>query len=749
MHPANRSASPFQNDSSRHQSEDRWRLPSRDLLSPILLVLTILLAVVPAVVVRMAFRPPSLSASTFLSLATVTGLGLGALLLLALRIASLQRDLNQAELARQDCAGWIDRIVGATGEGLWIVDLAGRTTYVSQRMAQLLGYSPRDMLGQPLSDFLATRDRQRFGQLRAAAEQDCPERLDLRFRRRDDVRLRASVAVRPILREAGQLGSLLILVADVTELKRARQECAAAQRQLEETVARYGRLIESNIIGIISADLDGRIFEANEAFLQMVGHTREELHSGRLRWTELTPPDSPHAEDQALQELWASGACTPYEKELLHQDGRRVPALIGLASLERYPRRYIGFVLDLSERERAERELRQAKEAAEAAGHAKDQFLAILSHELRTPLNPVLTIATALLDEPETPREIRSALEAVRRNVELEARLIDDLLDVTRIGRGKLKLLPRVVDAHALLRQVLQICHDEIRTGHFYVDVDLTARDHYLRVDPTRLQQVLWNLVKNAVKFTSAGGRLTIRSRNAPGLAEGPGRPRLVVEVSDTGVGIAPEVLPRIFEAFEQGPTAAHQQFGGLGLGLAISRAIVEAHGGTLVATSAGAGCGATFTLELATVAAPVSVAETPPPIPGGEPAPRPLRILLVEDNPDTLRYLTLILRRRGHAVTPVDTLSSALRTLSEEDFDLILSDIELPDGTGLDLMRTLGRERAIPGIAMSGFGSDEDVAQSRSAGFGAHLTKPVDFRTLEALIRETARHSDMCVAIA
>ncbi len=258
--------------------------------------------------------------------------------------------------------------------------------------------------------------------------------------------------------------------------------------------------------------------------------------------------------------------------------------------------------------------------------------------------------------------------------------------------------------------------------------------------DPARLLQVLWNLLKNAIKFTPPGGTISIRSRDGPADPEAGAATSLILEVSDTGIGIAADALPGVFGVFDQSGGLPRPRYGGLGLGLTISRSIVEQHGGRLTAASAGEGQGATFTVALPTTDAalspaplivrPAAVVHVPR---------RPLTILLVEDNADTLNYLSKMLTRRGHEIHTADSLRSAIRVAAGLDFDLLVSDIELPDGTGLELMGRLRSNRAVSGIALSGFGSSEDIELSRSAGFAEHLTKPIDFRALEAAIGQVA----------
>ncbi len=247
---------------------------------------------------------------------------------------------------------------------------------------------------------------------------------------------------------------------------------------------------------------------------------------------------------------------------------------------------------EIEERRRTEGELQKAMAVAQAASSAKDQFLAALSHELRTPLTPVLATISMLEEDDTIPADLLPFIQIIRRNIELEARLIDDLLDLTRITKGKLQLNPEPVDAHDLLRNVIGICAEELQQKRIDLRVELDARSHHIHADSARLQQVFWNLLKNAVKFTPAGQSVIVRTSDHPDGA-------LRVEVIDSGIGIEPDVLPKIFNAFEQGEPQINRQFGGLGLGLAISRNLVHMHGGTITAASAGKGAGAHFTVVL------------------------------------------------------------------------------------------------------------------------------------------------------
>ena len=378
--------------------------------------------------------------------------------------------------------------------------------------------------------------------------------------------------------------------------------------------------------------------------------------------------------------------------------------------------RVLGCVLtltDVTARRRAELEAERARHEAEAANQAKDHFLATLSHELRTPLTPVLAVVSGLQEDGRLPDDVRAHLAMVRRNVELEARLIDDMLDLTRVARGKLELRREAADLRQILEHALQTASGDLLDKRLRLVLDLAREDHAVWADTPRLTQVFWNLFSNAVKFTPAGGAITVRSWRE----ESPAGRQLRVEVADTGIGIEPDVLADIFDAFQQGEQTITRRFGGLGLGLAISKAIVELHGGTLAAASDGRGQGSVFSVRL-----PVGeLRQSRPrrrrarPGRGGSPTRArdvlgnaELHILLVEDHADTAEAMADLLRDMGHQVTVAGwwppALAAAARQSLDGRLDLVLSDLGLPDGTGLDLMaraaRPLRRQAGSPSPA-------------------------------------------------
>ncbi len=374
-------------------------------------------------------------------------------------------------------------------------------------------------------------------------------------------------------------------------------------------------------------------------------------------------------------------------------------------------------------------ELGEARDQAERASSAKDEFLAALSHELRTPLNPVLLVATEAASNPLLSSGVRNDFDQIARHVMLEARLIDDLLDLTRITRGKLSLDLRVVDGHEALRQALATTQADIDEKHQVVKIDQRATRCAIRADAVRLQQVLWNVLKNAAKFTPVYGSLTVVTENQGD--------RLLIHITDTGVGMEPEELSRVFETFVQGnharPNSGHR-FGGLGLGLAISRMLMELHGASISATSAGVGTGSTFTLSFPLAEAASS--DSQPAVPARPNLARPgeaiKRLLLVEDHVATRLSLTRLLERRGYQVEAAGSLAQAREIAGRKSFDLVLSDIGLPDGSGYELMAGLRDRAGLVGIALSGYGMEADVALSKQSGFVAHLTKPVSVQALD-----------------
>jgi two-component system CheB/CheR fusion protein len=536
---------------------------------------------------------------------------------------------------------------------------------------------------------------------------------------------------------------LIYLAIIETGLQRPYQllfrNLASSEAAARESEERYRTLVEQSPRAIL-VHTGGKYVFANAAAAKLFGAADAQRLVGRDT-LDLVAPEDRERIGAAVQQAYASHSSGMGQCSILRLDGQRVPVESVRAAVMYQGRPAIQVILeDITERKAVEQALLEAKRAAEEANQAKDNFLATLSHELRTPLTPVLAAASILKDDASLPEQARHDLEMMRRNVELQARLIDDLLDLTRIARGKLELSLRTVNVHELLEHAIDICRSDAYAKEIKLVPELHAEQAHVLADSSRLQQVFWNLVKNAIKFTPPGGKIWVRTSNKE-TGSGTGRPVVVIEVQDTGMGIEPEDLGRIFNAFEQGGRTITRRFGGLGLGLAICKAIAELHRGSIRASSLGRDKGATLTVEVCTVEAPAAqvggAAGMPASAAGA--SGRPLRILLVEDHGDTAYLMSRLLERLNHAVATASSIQGAMTAAQAGGFDLVISDLGLPDGSGLDLMRQLKQMYGLRGICLSGYGTEKDIQASREAGFVQHLVKPVDFQNLRAAIQQVA----------
>ena len=506
-------------------------------------------------------------------------------------------------------------------------------------------------------------------------------------------------------------------------------DAAAARQAIRESEERFRTLASHAPVGIYLTDPGGECLFVNKTWCRMTGLTPDEAR-GRGWVTALHPDDR-----ERVAAEWYEAALhrKPFagEYRYLRPDGVVTwlqASAVEYQSAEGKIAGHIGSVVDITARKQAEFALKEAKEQAEAANRSKDRFLAVLSHELRTPLTPVLMSVAARLMDPDLSPELRDELTMIRRNVELETKLIDDLLDLSRITSGKLALRPQVVDLNDAVRHVCSICRDQILEKSIKLRCELDANAGEVTADPARLQQVLWNVLKNAAKFTPEGGQIELMTRRLEG-------DRVSIRVADTGAGIAPDMLPRVFDAFEQGDPRVSREFGGLGLGLAITKSLVELHQGAIRVQSDGPGRGCVFTIEFPARPAPVAHAKPRSP----DAKANRLRLLIVEDHADTAMVLRKLLSASGYHVKTAACAASAMQMIEQEPFDLLISDIGLPDWNGYELMKRIRAAHAIRGIAMSGFGMDEDIRKSREAGFADHLVKPVNVAQLHDVIRRVS----------
>jgi PAS domain S-box-containing protein len=518
---------------------------------------------------------------------------------------------------------------------------------------------------------------------------------------------------------------------ELTTVVRVLLRLHSIERGLLQSEARWRSFMESNIVGVMVLE-DDRIIEANDALHMMLGYERDELMT--LDWRMLTPPEDLERSELAFADLKTAGTCAPFEKQYFRKGGSRVWVTLGAAMLGDSGNRWMCFVLDISDRKRAalEREAafqreRSARTHAEDATRLKDEFLANLSHELRTPMNAIMGWAHLLKGGRLDAAQRTRALESIDRAARMQAQLIEDLLDVSRIVSGKLHVSMQAVDVDSVIDAALESQRLAAHAKGVHLAAPRAPRPLTVRGDAGRLQQVVLNLVSNAVKFTPAGGRIEVRVEERAGEAW--------IVVRDTGEGISSEFLPFVFERFRQVDGTSTRTHMGLGLGLAIVRHVVELHGGTVEASSDGLERGSTFTVRLPlhdSTPRRASAAHEREPIGDGRRPPQDLQLLIVEDDPETRAMLSAILEREGYTHRVATGAREALAVLDDWLPDAIVSDIGMPDVDGYEFMRAVRARSAeqgglVPALALSAYVRNEDRQLALACGYQAHVGKPVD----------------------
>ena len=675
------------------------------------------------------------------------------------------------------------------------------------------------------------------------------------------------VGINPARRLDADYAAFLDLIAShITS--RINNAIASAQSQRTEQALkiseeRFKSFVESNVVGMLFGDVDGTVEEANDELLRIVGYAREDVKAGRLRWTDITPPEYFSADEAGIAEALKTGSCTPYEKEYIRKDGSRVTVLVGYTLLGENKEKSAAFVLDVSDRKKIEESLQQretelqlvtdtvpvmisfidtdqryrfnnkcyeewfgysasvlygkhireilgeadyknvqpyvnrvlggeqvtyeaefsfkggepqylnvtytprfnasgavegfvsmasdvsdrkrieaererllqreyaAREAAERANRIKDEFLAVVSHELRTPMNPILGWSQLLKRGNLSAEKVAQAMETIERNARSQVQLIDDLLDISRILRGKMTLAERPIDLSPVVSAALETVR--LAAEAKSISIEATLLPCRVNGDEGRLQQVMWNLLSNAVKFTHEGGRITVDLQPENSAAR--------IKVIDTGQGISAGFLPYVFEHFRQEDYSTTRQFGGLGLGLAIVRQIIELHGGSVAVESAGENQGATFTVRIPLASATAEARPTAEP-----PAPNNLsglHILVVDDEIDSREMTAFVLEQAGAVVTIAASGAEALASIRQQMPDLIVSDIGMPEMDGYTLMQQI---RALPAeeggevlaIALTAYAGEVDLKRAIAVGFQQHVAKPIDPEELVKIVAST-----------
>jgi PAS domain S-box-containing protein len=615
---------------------------------------------------------------------------------------------------------------------IWIADTEMRATWFNKYWLNFVGRPMASEVGAGWTDNIHPEDRTAFLEtLSASYTQRKYFRTECRLRGHDG-RYHWLLDQGTPRYQGGEFAGFIGSCVDITDNKEAEAAVRLSELQL--------RLVTDHAsVFICQIDPDHRFRFVNRAYAQRYEMEPQDIIGRRL--DEILGPSAYQAIKARLDAAF-DGFRQEFEAELQYSTlGKRWIHVVyePLRGPGGVVTDIVSVLSDITERQMAARELERARDEAVNASRAKDDFLAALSHELRTPLNPVLLLATDAGTNPDLSPEVREDFETIRKNVELEARLIDDLLDLTRITNGKMILAHQTVDVHAVVRDALSTVKGELTSRKVEVILDLEKGRPVVRGDPVRLQQVFWNVLKNAVKFTSDKGKVVV----ATSVPDGQGT--FVLRVTDTGIGITPSELGHIFDAFVQGDHArgvGSHRFGGLGLGLAISRKLVELHSGRIYAESEGRDRGSTFVIEIPLDVAAGDGHAGPMDQPGFrtlapavEPAGPRLSLLLVEDHTPTRVALERLLHRRNYRVCVCESATEARALAKAEKIDLVISDIGLPDGSGYDLMAELEELYGLKGIALTGYGMEGDIARSRATGFAVHLMKPVSMQTLDAAI--------------
>jgi PAS domain S-box-containing protein len=521
---------------------------------------------------------------------------------------------------------------------------------------------------------------------------------------------------------------LSVYLRDITERKKSDGE-----------IAFQARLLSAVEQAVIATNLEGIIVYWNSFAEQLYGWSAAEALGANV--LDITPADATLEQAADIMSRLKVGKSWSGEFLVRRKDGAVFPAMITDSPIFSEQGDLVGMVgvsVDISQRKQseAEREVlhqseRAARAEAEKANRLKDEFLATLSHELRNPLNVILGYAEVLLrsDEARTSQFVRRAAEVLKRNALAQSRLVRDLLDLSRLHIGKLSLNYEVVSLPTLIDNAVETVSGEAAQKQIEIRIDGPKDVIFVNADPLRLEQVVWNLLNNAVKFTPAGGTVTIR------LGSEYGRARIVVE--DTGPGVEPQFLPHVFEMFRQADGSSSRPHGGMGIGLALVKQLIELHGGS-VAVASNLGEGARFTIELPVTAEKDGSAGYSPQAEAGILS--HMRILIVDDSDDTVEMLRRLFEMDGAVVATASGAVEALEIAGQKDFDAVLSDISMPGIDGFEFVRRL-RELAgykdVPVLAITGFGRPADVERAAAEGFFSHITKPIDVNDLVEMLRE------------
>jgi PAS domain S-box-containing protein len=621
--------------------------------------------------------------------------------------------------------------------------------YVDSAFTKMTGYAPEDVIGK--TPHILNGPKTDLSILRQLCE-DCSAGKvfhgDMLNYRKDGSEICLEWTAGPVRNERGEVTHFAAAQRDVSERRRIEAEL---RRREEE----FRLLFDMSAIGMAQVSPEGKYLRVNRKYCQMLGYSEEELL--HLTIYDVTHPDDREASAVKVDSSFADGAEEySIEKRYVRKDGSIIWALINwtiVRDADGRPVRSVANIQDITARKQAEVEReelllreRAARETAEAADRSKDEFLAVVSHELRSPLNAILGYAATLRYGDLDAQKVRQAVDVIERSGKAQAHLIDDLLDTARIISGKLRLTVGPVDLASVIEDAVQTIRPAAEAKEVSIKAYLPPEIGQITGDHTRLQQIVWNLLSNAVKFTPQGGRVEAHVERVD--------PHICVTVSDTGKGIHADFLPYVFDRFRQSDGSSSRRYGGLGLGLALVKYLVELHGGMIEAESAGEGQGATFkvTLPVRAVATPIGEAERAPDTVKSSRELAGVRALVVDDENDARELLKSALGHYGADVVAVGSAAEAYSLITEappqERPHVMVADIGMPDEDGYSLIRRVrewerGRGAFIPTIALTAYGRVEDRIRALKAGFQMHVGKPVDPDELVTVITSLVKRPD------
>ncbi|MBC7911233.1 MAG: PAS domain S-box protein [Pyrinomonadaceae bacterium] len=650
-------------------------------------------------------------------------------------------------------------IIQSSDDAILSKTLEGKVTSWNAGAQKMYGYTAEEAVGQHIS-FIIPPELE--GQLKEILERiqlgERIEHLETLRVRKDGTRINVSVRISPVNDATGQVVGASSIARDITERMKTEQ----ALRESEE----HHRIVaETASDAIITIDERSEIIFVNRAAEGIFGYTVEEMQGQSL--TLLMPDYLRHVHSAGFHRYLETGrkhiSWQGVELPGLHKDGHEIPLELSFSEFIRGGERFFtGIARDVTERKLVEEKQAEvlareqaARTQAELANRTKDEFLATLSHELRTPLTAMLGW-TWMLRSTELDRQTRAqALESIERNVRAQAQLIEDLLDVSRIITGKLRLEVRPAELIPVIESALDTVRPAAEAKEIRLQVELDPTASHVLCDPARIQQVAWNLLSNAIKFTPKNGRVRVRLERVESHVE--------ISVKDTGPGINPEFLPYVFDRFRQADSSTTRMHGGLGIGLAIVRHLVELHGGTARVESEGDGHGSTFTVALPLLAVSTNTVgeATEHALPDEKQATlenslslEGLRVLVVDDEPDARELLVVALGQSGARVNAVASAGEALELVAARETDVLVSDIGMPFEDGYMLIRKvreLEREHGapeMPAVALTAYASETARAQALEAGFQAHLAKPIEPSVLIETISTLMKQKELNVKV-